>query len=77
MLEIKSFVSLKNESLLFWTRVHFKGAESISPKFWGEGVAHMGGGGGGGGVEGLVGGGGGGGGGGCNSLRFFRGGGWS
>ena len=46
MLEIKSFVSLKNESLLFWTRVHFKGAESISPKFWGEGVAHIGGGGG-------------------------------
>ena len=24
MLEIKSFVSLKNESFLFWTRVHFK-----------------------------------------------------
>ena len=24
LLEIKSFVSLKIESLLFWTRVHFK-----------------------------------------------------
>ena len=25
MLEIQSFVSLKNESLLIWTRAHFKG----------------------------------------------------
>ena len=31
MFEIKSFVSLKNQSLLFWKRVHFKG-ESNSPK---------------------------------------------
>ena len=27
MLEIQSFVSLKNESLLIWTRAHFKGGE--------------------------------------------------
>ena len=27
LLEIKSFVSLKIESLLFWTRVHFKKGE--------------------------------------------------
>ena len=29
-LEIKSFVSLKNESLFFWTRVHFKGGVKFS-----------------------------------------------
>ena len=29
-LEIKSFVSLKNESFLFWTRVHFKGGVKFS-----------------------------------------------
>ena len=28
--EIKSFVSFKNESLLFWTRVHFKGGVNFS-----------------------------------------------
>ena len=33
LLEIKSFASIKNESLLFWTRVHFKWWESTSPKF--------------------------------------------
>ena len=31
----KSFVSLKNESFLFRTRVHFKGMESSLAKFWG------------------------------------------
>ena len=37
-LEIKSFVPLKNESLLFWTRVHFKrGGKSSSSKFEGGG----------------------------------------
>ena len=30
MLEIKSFVSLKNESFLFWTRVHFMGEVKFS-----------------------------------------------
>ena len=30
LLEIKSFVSLKIESLLFWTRVHFKGGVKFS-----------------------------------------------
>ena len=45
MLEIKSFVSLKNVSFLFWTRVHFKEGKLHSPKFWGR-VAHKGGGGG-------------------------------
>ena len=29
-MEIKSFVSLKNESLLFWTRVHFEGGVKFS-----------------------------------------------
>ena len=29
MLEIKYFVSLKNESFLFWTRVHFKGGGGV------------------------------------------------
>ena len=41
LLEIKSFVSLRNESLLFWVRIYFKGVSS-SPKFW-EGVAYKGG----------------------------------
>ena len=47
MLEIKSFVSLKNESLLFWTRVHFMGAGG-GVKFSTvlRGVAHKGRGGG-------------------------------
>ena len=35
MLEIKHFVSLKNGSLRFWTRVHFKREELSFPKFWG------------------------------------------
>ena len=55
MLEIKSFVSLKNVSFLFWTRVHFKEGKLHSPKFWGR-VAHKGEGegwGGGGGLEDL------------------------
>ena len=30
MLEIKSFVSLKNESFTFWTRVHFTGVVKFS-----------------------------------------------
>ena len=30
LLEIKSFVSLKNESLLFWSRVHFRGGVKFS-----------------------------------------------
>ena len=34
MLEIKSFVSLKSESFLFWTRVQVK-RELSSAKFWG------------------------------------------
>ena len=49
-LEIKYFVSLKNESLLFGTRVHFKG-ELSSPKLY-KGLlikGSRGGGGGGGG----------------------------
>ena len=33
LLEIESFASLKNVSLLFWTRVHFKGGEPSSLKF--------------------------------------------
>ena len=41
MLEIKYFVSLKNVSFLFWTRVHFKEGKLSSPKFWGR-VAHKG-----------------------------------
>ena len=47
-LEIKSFVSLKNESFLFWMRVHFKavwgggGGEVKSSKILGGG-AHKGG----------------------------------
>ena len=46
LLEIKSFVSLKNESLLFWTRVHFRvGGVKFSKIL--RGVAHKGGGGGG------------------------------
>ena len=46
-MEIKSFVSLKNESFVFWTRVHFKeeGSEVLQ-NF--KGVAHKEGGGGGG-----------------------------
>ena len=42
MLEIKYFVSLKNVSFLFWTRVHFKEGKLSSPKCWGR-VAHKGG----------------------------------
>ena len=34
MLEIKSFVSLKNESFLFWTRVQFKGELSYTLIPW-------------------------------------------
>ena len=45
LLEIKSFVSLKNESLLLWTRVHFKGGGSQFLENF-EGFAHKGGGGG-------------------------------
>ena len=37
----KIFVSLKNESLLFWTRVHFKGGESQVPQNL-EGVVYKG-----------------------------------
>ena len=62
MLEIQSFVSLKNESLLIWTRAHFKGG---------------GGGGGGGGRTSQKFGGGGGGGGGARQKgmrSIFRGG---
>ena len=33
LLEIESFASLKNVSLLFWTRVYFKGGEPSSIKF--------------------------------------------
>ena len=43
LLEIKSFVSLKNESLLLWTRVHFKGGGSQFLENF-EGFAHRGGG---------------------------------
>ena len=43
MLEIKSFVSLKSESFLFWTRVHFMGRVKFSKIF--SRVAHKGGGG--------------------------------
>ena len=42
LLEIKSFVSLKNESLLLWTRVHFKGGGSQFLQNF-EGFAHKGG----------------------------------
>ena len=70
LLEIKSFVSLKNESLLLWTRVHFKGGGSQFLENF-EGFAHKGGGGGGGGGGGE----GGGifffGGGGLTGLEFF------
>ena len=51
LLEIKSFVSLKNESLLLWTRVHFKGGGSQFLQNF-EGFAGGGGGGGGGGGAG-------------------------
>ena len=44
LLEIKSFVSLKNESLLLWTRVHFKGGGSQFLQNF-EGFAHKRGGG--------------------------------
>ena len=37
LLEIKSFVSLKIESLLFWTRVHFK--KGRGRRGWGGGVS--------------------------------------
>ena len=46
LMEIKSFVSLKNESFVFWTRVHFKEEGSqVLQNF--KGVAHKEGGGGG------------------------------
>ena len=48
LLEIKSFVSLKNESLLFFTKLHFTfqggGGSQVLQNF--EGFAHKGGGGG-------------------------------
>ena len=44
MLEIKFFVSLKSESFLFWTRVHFMGRVKFSKIF--SRVAHKRGGGG-------------------------------
>ena len=43
MLEIKSFVSLKSESFLFLTRVHFMGRVKFSKIF--SRAAHKGGGG--------------------------------
>ena len=43
MLEIKCFVTLKNESFLFWAWVHFKGGVKFSKIL--RGVAHKGGGG--------------------------------
>ena len=48
MLEINSFTSLKNESLLFWTRVNFKGGVKFSKILRGlliKGVGEGGGGG--------------------------------
>ena len=51
-LEIKYFVSLKNESLLFGTRVHFKG-ELSSPKLY-KGLLIKGSRGGGGGVTNFL-----------------------
>ena len=33
MLEIKSFVSLKNECSIFWTKVHFKGGSQVQQNF--------------------------------------------
>ena len=39
----KIFRFFKNESLLFWTRVHFKGGSKVLQNF--EGVAHKEGGG--------------------------------
>ena len=48
-MKIKSFVSLKNESFVFWTRVHFKEEGSqVLQNF--KGVAHKEGGGGRGGL---------------------------
>ena len=38
VLKIKSFVSLKNKTFLFWTRVHFKGGVKFSKIL--RGVAH-------------------------------------
>ena len=43
LLEIKSAVSLRNESLLFWVRVHFKGESQVLQNFEGEGGAYKGG----------------------------------
>ena len=46
LLEIKSFVSLKNECLLFWMRVHFKGGGGEGGVKFSKnirGVAHKGG----------------------------------
>ena len=51
MLETKSFASLKNKSLLFWMRVHFKG--ELSSLIFGGGCQKGGGGGGGGGAGGV------------------------
>ena len=42
LLEIKSFVSLKNESLFFWTRVRFNRGGVKSSKIL-RGFAHKGG----------------------------------
>ena len=41
LLEIKSFVSFKNEYLLFWMGVDFKGRSQVLQNV--EGVAHKGG----------------------------------
>ena len=46
LLEIKPFVSLKNESLFFWMRVHFKGEGGVKFSKILRGFAHKGGGGG-------------------------------
>ena len=46
LLEIKSFVFLRNESLFFWVRVHFKGGgKRVLVKFSKilRGLAHKGG----------------------------------
>ena len=53
MLEIKSFVSLQNESFLFWMRVRYKGGVKICKILIGGGGAHKGWGGDGGGLTDL------------------------
>ena len=50
MLEIKSFVSLQNESFLFWMRVRYKGGVKICKILIGGGGVLIKGGGGMGGV---------------------------